>query len=394
MTSGVSWPFCAATQPDMSTARASRWMAARCFWADPIKRQRSPSPNRTRRSQMSNGVLEGVKAVEFGHFLLVPTAMAILGDWGADVIKIENFKTGGDPQRFAAAIEGQPPPDDIKPSLWFHYFNRNKRSIGLDLTTDRGREVLYRLVKEADVFATNFDPGAVAKLKADYDTLSQINPRIIYCQCTGYGSAGPDADKPGFDYTAWWARSGMMDRIAEPGAPPRPNRPGMGDNLCSPGIAGAIAAALYCREKTGQAQKIEMSLYHMAVWGLQYDIGTALHQSVNLNRTDHKTVTNALWNCYRTRDDKWLMLVMPQTDRYWPSFCRAIDRPEWVDDPRFNSHAKRMTENLALIGAIEEIIAGRTAADWELAAREFDLVLGRIQTPMEVACDPQAWENS
>ena len=343
---------------------------------------------------MSKGILDGVKVVEFGHFLLVPTATVILGDWGADIIKVENFKTGGDPQRFPSAIEGQPPPDDIKPSMWFHYFNRNKRSIGLDLTTDRGREVLYKLVEEADVFSTNFDPRAIDKLKADYDTLSQVNPQIIYCQCTGYGTAGPDKDKPGFDYAAWWARSGMMDRIAEPGVAPRPNRPGMGDNLCSPGIAGAIAAALYCREKTGVAQKIEMSLYHMAVWGLQYDIGTALHQGVNLNQTNRNAVTNALWNCYLTKDEKWLMLVMPQTDRYWSSFCQAIGKPEWKDDDRFDSHIKRMDQNLTLIPAIEEIIATRTALEWESVAQELDLVLGRIQTPLEVANDPQAWENN
>ncbi len=342
---------------------------------------------------MSKGILDGVKVVEFGHFLLVPTATAILGDWGADVIKVENFKTGGDPQRFPSAIEGQPPPDDIKPSMWFHYFNRNKRSIGLDLKTDYGKDILYKLVEWADVFTTNFDPRAIASLKADYETLSKINPQIIYCQCSGFGTDGPDKDKPGFDYAAWWARSGMMDRIAEPGAAPRPNRPGMGDNLCSPGIAGAIAAALYYREKTGVAQKVDLNLYHMAVWGMQYDIGTALHQGVNLNQTDRNTVTNALWNCYLAKDGKWIMLVMPQTDRYWPSLCQAIGKPEWVTDERFDSHAKRMDQNLFLIPAFEEIIEGKTSTEWEQVAQQFDLVLGRIQSPLEVASDPQAWEN-
>jgi len=343
---------------------------------------------------MSEGIFEGVRVVEFGHFLLVPTATAILGDWGADVIKIENFKAGGDPQRWSASIEGQPPPDDIKPTMWYHYFNRNKRSLGLDVKADRGREILYKLVESADVFATNFDARAVKELKLDYDTLSSINPRIIYCQCTGYGIAGPDKDKPGFDYAAFWARSGMMDRIAAPDTPPRPNRPGMGDNLCSPGIAGAIAAALYYREKKGVAQKIDINLYHMGVWGLQYDIGTALHQGVNLRQTDRTKVANALWNCYLTKDNRWLMLVMPQTDRYWPSLCEAIGKPEWKDDPRFDSHMKRIEQNLTLIPALEEIIASKTATEWEAIAQNFDLVLGRVQTPLEVASDPQAWENN
>jgi len=342
---------------------------------------------------MAKGALEGVKVIEFGHFLLVPTATAILADWGADVIKIENFKAGGDPVRFPQAIEGQAPPADIKPSMWFHYFNRNKRGIGLNVMTERGREVLYKLVEKADVFATNFDPRAIEKARVDYETLRRINPGLVYCQCSGYGTAGPDRNKPGFDYAAWWARSGMMDRISAPNEALRPQRPGLGDNLSSPGIAGAIAAALFCREKTGVAQKVEINLYHMAVWGLMFDIGTALHQGVNLKQTDRKTVTNALWNCYQCKDGKWVMLVMPQTDRYWPSFCKAIGKPEWEKDERFDSHTKRMEQNMTLIATLDEIIGTKDAAEWETIAQEYDLVLGRIQTPLEVASDPQAWEN-
>jgi len=342
---------------------------------------------------MPNGAFDGVRIIEFGHFLLVPTATAILADWGADVIKVENFKAGGDPVRFPQAIEGQAPPADIKPSMWFHYFNRNKRGLGLNVMSDQGRNIMYRLVERADVFATNFDPRAIEKARMDYETLREINPRLIYCQCSGYGTAGPDRHKPGFDYAAWWARSGMMDRISAPDEDPRPQRPGLGDNLSSPAIAGAIAAALYCRERTGVAQKIELSLYHLAVWGLMFDVGSALHQHVNLRQTNRKTVTNALWNCYRAADGKWIMLVMPQTDRYWPAFCKAIGRPEWEKDSRFDSHSKRIEQNNTLIAALDDVIAGKTSGEWEEVAREFDLVLGRIQTPLEVAGDPQAWEN-
>jgi len=124
------------------------------------------------------GVFDGIKVVEYGHFLLAPAATAILADWGADVVKIENFKAGGDPVRFPEAIEGQMPPSDIRHSIWFHYFNRNKRSIGLDVRQERGREVLCRLVKKSDVFATNFDPSAVKKQKIDYASLRGINPQL------------------------------------------------------------------------------------------------------------------------------------------------------------------------------------------------------------------------
>jgi crotonobetainyl-CoA:carnitine CoA-transferase CaiB-like acyl-CoA transferase len=342
---------------------------------------------------MSQGLLQGVRVVEFGHFLLVPAATVILADWGADVIKVENHKTGGDAMRFAIPIEGQPPPAQIEPSLWFQYFNRNKRSFALDAKNKRGKEILCELVRGADVFATNLDPAAIENLKVDYDTLRNLSPKLIYCQCTGYGTRGPDKYKPGFDYAAWWARSGMMDRISAPDAEPRPQRPGLGDSSASPAIAGAIAAALFARERTGMGQKVELSLYHFAVWGLSFDIGTALNQDVNLRQTDRRTVTNALWNCYQAKDGKWIMLVMPQTDRYWPSLCRAFGKPEWENDPRYDSHVKRMNESQTLIPLFGEMIASKTATEWERVAEEHDLVLGRIQTPVEVAHDPQAWEN-
>jgi len=339
---------------------------------------------------MVEGALDGVKVIEFGHFLFVPAATVILADWGANVIKIENPR-GGDPARFPQSVEDWVPPPGVGMNL--EVFNRNKRSLALDITKEHGREILHKLVRGADVFATNFDPRAVVKAKADYDTLSKINPRLVYCQCTGYGTAGPDRDKPGFDYTAFWARSGTMDRISGPGEDPRPLRAGFGDNLASPAVAGAIAAALFARERTGVGQKVELSLYHFGVWGLALDIQAALVTGEQIGQTSRRTVKNALWNCYQAKDGRWIVVVMPQTDRYWPRFCRAIGKPEWEKDERFDSHMKRMKENLTLVPAVEEIMATRTAAEWEEISQEYDLVLGRIQTPLEVVEDPQAWEN-
>jgi crotonobetainyl-CoA:carnitine CoA-transferase CaiB-like acyl-CoA transferase len=337
-----------------------------------------------------DGALEGVKVIEFGHFVFVPAATAILADWGADVIKIEN-PTGGDPARFPQSVEDWVPPPGV--GLGLESFNRNKRSLALDVTKERGKEVLHKLVQSADVFATNFDSRAIEKAKADYDTLREVNPRLIYCQCTGYGTRGPDRYKPGFDYAAFWARSGIMDRISAPGAEPRPLRTALGDSLASPAVAGAIAVAMFARERTEIGQKIEFSLYHFGVWGLTYDIQAALVTGKQIRQTNRRNVSNALWNCYQAKDGKWLVLIMPQTDRYWSRFCQAIGRPEWEKHPRFDSHQKRMRENLTLIPAVEEIIATKTAAEWEEISKEYDLVLGRVQTPLEVTNDPQAWEN-
>lgn len=341
---------------------------------------------------MAKGALEGVRIIEMGHFLLVPTATAMLADWGADVIKVENFKMGGDAVRFATPIEGVMPPTNLSISMWFHYFNRNKKSVGIDLKSEKGKEILYKLIETADVFATNFDAAAIEKQKLDYQTLKKINPKLIYCQANGYGMKGPDKYKPGFDYAAWWARSGMMDRISTEDDP-RPQRAGLGDNQVAPCIAGAIAAALYCREKTGIGQKVDVNLYHFAVFGAAFDIGAALNVGVNIPRTDRKRVTNALWNVYKTKDNKWIMFVMPQTDLFWDRFCRAIGKPEWEKDPRFDTHMKRISQNMFLIPELDKIVASKTAMEWEAIAQKHDVVLGRVQTPLEVANDPQAWEN-
>ena len=340
---------------------------------------------------MTQGAFQGVKVIEFGHFLLVPMATAILADLGADVIKIENPK-GGEPARFPIPVENVAPPANF-PYLWFHEFNRGKRDIALDVNKDRGREVLYRLVEGADVFATNFDPRFVERAKADYDALSKINPKLIYCQCTGYGALGPDRDKPGFDYAAFWARSGIMDRVSEPGAAPRPQRPGLGDNLCSVAIAGAIGSALFVRERTGIGQKVELNLYQFGVWGIMFDIIAALHIGEQIRQTDRRNVSNAMWNTYQTKDGRWVILVMPQSDRWWPQFCQAMGRPEWEKDPRFDTHMKRMEHNLTLIPMVEEIMASKTSAEWDEIIKQYDLVGATIQTPVEVVKDPQAWEN-
>jgi len=340
---------------------------------------------------MAEQALQGINIVEFGHFLLAPMATTILADLGADVVKVENPR-GGEPGRFPVPVENVSPPADF-PLMWFHQFNRGKRDLAVDVRNQQGREILYKLVERADVFITNFDPRFVKRVEADYDTLSKLNPGLIYCQCTGYGTLGPDKDKPGFDYAAFWARSGMMDRIAEPGAAPRPQRPGLGDNLCSVAIAGAIGTALFVRERTGIGQKLDLSLYQLGVWAMMFDTTAALQIGEQIRQTDRQSVSNALWNTYQTKDGRWVILVMPQSDRYWPQFCQAMGKPEWEKDPRFDSHMKRVEHNLSLIPMVDEIMATKTADEWEKIIKQYNIVGATIKTPAEVAEDPQAWEN-
>jgi len=184
-----------------------------------------------------------------------------------------------------------------------------------------------------------------------------------------------------------------MDRLSAPGQEPCSKQPGIADSTVSPAVAGAIAAALFARERTGVGQKVEISLYEYAVWALSFDIGTALNQGVNLPQADRQTAQNVLWNYYQAKDGKWVMLVMPQTDQYWSSFCRAIGKLEWEKDIRFDPHDKRMEQNVTLISALDNIMSSKTVAEREAIAREHNLVVERIQSPVEVANDPQAWEN-
>lgn len=338
---------------------------------------------------MANGAFQNVRVIEFGHYAAMPTATAILADGGADVIKVENPK-GGDPLRGLTILHNIQLTDI---NIWFEQMNRNKRSMALDVTKECSKEILYRLVQSADVFATNYEVPLLERIKADYDTLSKLNPRLVYTLLTGYGTAGPDRYRPGYDYVAFWARSGMMDRVAAPDTDPRPLRPGLGDSTASLAIAGAIATALFARQRTGEGQKIDLNLYQIAVWALSWDIEAALHMGVEISQWDRRTVNNAMWNSYQAKDGKWLILVMPQTDRFWPRFCKAARRPDLAKDPRFDSHAKRIQEKHTLIPLVSEIIATKTADEWEELAEEYGLVLGKMYSPLEVVDDLQAWEN-
>jgi len=335
---------------------------------------------------MSKGALEGVKVIELGHMVALPSACAVLADSGAEVIKIENPK-GGDPLRGAMQIE------DLRADIpvWFENANRNKRSITLDVTQERSHAIICKLLEQADVFATNYEVSLLERINCDYETLSKINPKIIYALLTGYGTKGPDKGKPGFDYAAFWARSGIMDRIAEPNSDPRPQRAGLGDNLVSLAVSGAIGTALFTRERTGVGQKIDLSLYQVGVWGLGFDIEAALHFGKEMSRTDRKSVTNPIWNVYQTKDEKWMQFVMAQTDMYWPAFCRAIERTELIE--QYDSHEKRMQANITLIQIIEETMATKTFEEWDEILKQNDVIYGVVQSPLDVINDQQALDN-
>ena len=226
-------------------------------------------------------------------------------------------------------------------------------------------------------------------LDLDYATLSKINPRLIYGFVSGYGPVGPDRNERGYDFTAGWARSGMMYMIGEPGTPPAPQRAGMIDSAAGAHLVGGICAALLQREKTGKGREIEVSLYHTGAWSLSMDIEMAAGGRIPVKH-DRTKATNPIWNSYRTKDDRWFWLAMLQPDPAWPGFCRAIGKPELEKNPKFDSIQSRRENSPELVRLIEEVLATKTMAEWEKLFKENDCIYGRVQSPLEVATDPQA----
>ena len=339
------------------------------------------------------GVLEGLKVVSVEHYVAIPAATVWMADWGAEVIKVEPLT--GDMYRGTGRAGGAGRAvklGNTEVNWGIQLINRNKKSLALDLKKNSGRDILYKLIKGADVFMSNYQLDAVKKLGLDYNTLSRINPGLIYAFLSGYGTVGPDKDEPGFDNTASWARSGMQYLIGEPGSPPPAQRGGMGDRTAAPHVVAGVLAALLHREKTGKGQELEFSLYHSAVWTLAVDIQSAL-AGTSPNKDDRTKAQNPLWNSYRAKGDRWLQLGMTQSDVYWPNVCRAIDRPELENDPRFAGMNVRRENCQELIRIMDEVFASRTREEWERGLREQGCIYGRIQTPDEVIVDPQALAN-
>ena len=339
------------------------------------------------------GMLEGIRIIDMGHAAAVPAAGAILADWGAEVIKVEPL-TGdmlrGSGRSLGVSILMEFSGGIVNWGVELH--NRNKKSLAVDLKKEPGREIVYQLVKKADVFMSNYELNALNKLNMDYLTLSQVNPKLIYALLTGYGTEGPDRDKRGFDSVASWARSGMQYMISDPGHPPPLQRPAMFDRVVSVHVVAGIATALLHRERTGEGQELELSLYQSAVWTMASDIQAALMDRP-LPKHDRTRASNPLLNTYCAKDNRWFNLHMVQADVHWPDLCRALERSDLENDLRFNNMNTREQNSEELIRILDEIFATRTMQEWEKYLTENDCIYGRAQTPTEVTTDPQALAN-
>lgn len=328
-------------------------------------------------------MLEGTKVVELSTHIAAPGAAGILADWGADVVKIE--WGSGDPMRFTNA---ELMPDATSPI--FHLDNRGKRSIRLDLRSEGGREAILRLLREADVFITNRRPAALKAARLDFDSIHKENPRLVYASVTGYGLQGPDADLPGYDVAAFWARASVANLMIPKGEEPFVLRTGVGDHTCSLATVSGILAALLQRGRTGQGQLVETSLIRSGVYAVGSDLSTFLRLGrIKSNRPRKETIA-PLVNFFKTRDGQWVC-VMPRHERIdWPKICEAAGRPELTADPRFRGVRERMANVDALVTALDEGFGELDYAEVASRLRAHDVVFAPVQDPRQLAADPQA----
>lgn len=334
-------------------------------------------------------VLEGIRVIDWTGFLMGPRAATHLADMGAEVIKIETPEVGEPTRGARGGVLPKPKGNFV---YTWHLENRGKKSITIDLKKPRGQEIAQKLVKTADVFLSNFQYQALRRFKLDYETLSQINPRLIYAFGSGWGMRGPDKDRPAFDY-AVFARSGMMDAFGEPGTPPVMCRPGLGDHITAVTLAYAVMLALYHRERTGEGQMVHASLLGCLVDAGALSLQAQISTDEPVGRNARNDAKNPLWNFYETKDHGFIQFSMSHSDHYWPEFCQVLGIEKCEKDPRFNSHENREIHCQELIPIIDKALGSRSKEEWIKRLTGTDIVWACVTTYTELAQDPQVWAN-
>ena len=336
---------------------------------------------------MSEHLFDDLLVIDCASFIAGPAAATILGDYGARVIKIEP-PVAGDGYRLLKHLPGTP---DSETNYPWTLTNRNKESLALDLKNPQGREILDSLVARADVFITNFPLPVRERLKLRYEDISAKNPRIIYGSMTPYGEQGPEAHTTGYDATAWWARSGLMDSVrASSDTPPAVSVPGMGDHMSACSLYGAIVSALYRRERTGQGAMVGTSLLANGLWSNGFNVQAAL-DGANMNVRLDNSKLSAFTKVYACRDDRWFILtLLPQVqDKMWPALATCVGHEEWLEDDRFSSTEKRHENNSALTELLREAFLQRDWDHWYSTFADYGITCGTIAKATDHGDDEQ-----
>ncbi|MBU5229264.1 CaiB/BaiF CoA transferase family protein [Intestinimonas butyriciproducens] len=331
--------------------------------------------------------LDGVKVIDLTYFVAGPGAARILADWGADVIKVE--PSFGDPGRGTGATMSCPTVKDCNP--FYTAYNANKRGLSLNLKSDEGKAVLYKLLESADVFVSSYRTGALKRLGLDYDSLSKKFPHLIWAQINGFGDFGPAKDNAGFDTVAFWARSGAMIDITEKDTSPVNPLIGFGDATTSCSLSGGICAALYQKAKTGKGCKVMVSLFAQAIWS----------ESAGMVSTQYgdeypKTRLNPgspVMDTFKSADDKWFYMSILEPDRYNDALMKELGRNDLVGDPRYCTAVAAKAHSSELVEILSAEFAKHTMDEIAAMFARADIAYDRVQHIKEVLDDPQALEN-
>ncbi|MCB2046829.1 MAG: CoA transferase [Novosphingobium sp.] len=328
-------------------------------------------------------IMKGVRVVEVSEHAFLPAAGALLSDWGADVIKIEPVERGD-----AGRGIGTTGTADV--NLLFENANRGKRSLALDLGSEEGREVLYRLVATADVFMTNKVARVREKLKIEVEHIRSHNPDIVYVRGVGQGERGPEANRGGYDLLTYWHRTGVSSMVAGPDGPPFLPAPGFGDFTGAMFIAGGTMGALYHRERTGEATVVDASLLATGMWAMSGAIAAATQDPAWPWPPEPP---NPLSRTYDTREGGRIALCCLQAGYYWPLLTRHIGRDDLADDPRFCDYASIMANHAPAIAALSEEFLKRSRNEWCKVLADFPGQWTVVQQARDLVNDPQVAPN-
>jgi crotonobetainyl-CoA:carnitine CoA-transferase CaiB-like acyl-CoA transferase len=337
---------------------------------------------------MADGLFSDLLVVDCASFIAGPAAATVLSDYGARVIKIEP-PVIGDAYRNLFRLRGTP--DDV--DYFWALDSRNKESLALDLRRSEAQAVLQALVRKADVFITNIPFPARERLGVRAADLMPLNDRLIYASLSPYGEHGPERDRTGFDATAWWARSGLMDMVRPTAeAEPAISMPGMGDHPTAMAMYGAIVTALYKRQMTGRGSEVSTSLLANGLWANGCQVQAALC-GYELAPRPRRGDRGALNEMYRTADDRHVIIASTNPARDWPLLAQAVGRPEWLSDPRFATPEARLANGPALVALFEAVFAAEPYAHWAKVLSDGDVTFGLVGTVYDHFADPQIEAN-
>jgi crotonobetainyl-CoA:carnitine CoA-transferase CaiB-like acyl-CoA transferase len=330
--------------------------------------------------------LAGLRVLDISSFIAAPAAAVVLGDWGADVIKVEAPE--GDPNRTIMNDSANYPKAEVN-YPWL-MDSRNKRSIALDLKKPEARAALDRLIAVSDILICNFPPPVRDRLKLTYDDVKKANAKLIYASLTGYGESGPDRDRPGFDATAYFARSGLLDAQRYEGGPPGVPGPAQGDRATAMALVSSILMALIHRMKTGEGSWVGTSLLGNGLWACGVVAQAALVGAFLPPRPPLDRPRSALGTIYHTRDDRWIQLTIVREDKLWAPLCKALGKEELIADPRFARQDERRKHSAELSSIFREVFATREYEHWRQALAANEVTFGVISRPSDIPDDEQA----